>query len=608
MGIPTSLVSVRQWVAWRFETRDDGKPTKVPVNPHTGGPASVTDPKTWGTFEEAKRRGGDKIGFVFTGSDPFVAVDLDGCRNPDTGEIAAWAQEIVADLSSYTEISPSGTGVHVLLRGALPGRGRKRTLEHNRISEKQPALEVYSQGRFFTVTGQHLDNTPSDAEDRQSALQTLYSKYFGDPDSLEPDPILLSPLPSPVLPLRLGDRLKELVLKGWSEGCGLPSASELDFAVATEMLRNGHTPAEVVWVFEHPTFGFSRGKHRRPDYIQRTIAAAQMAARTTSTSTSDLHGYTVAELRTMVLEDERTVVDRLIFDKSITLVAGPPKIGKTLWVMQLMASLATGRPFLDEFAVDRPGVSLHMTAELPSRRYRDRWEKFFAILYAGAESQIVVCSEKAVDLERDFDRICYLIDQRKPRLIVVDPLVRYHRRKENESDDMARALEQIDRILAKYGIAVLIVHHAKKSQMGGWEDPFEAIRGTGVLRSHPNVNVVLLPSKQEIEDDESISHVKMYVESNFDEPMRPMRLIRGEHGLFERDSTKKTEFGQALLEILRSVSKHELPRAILVKRLSEAYGMPKALTEKRLDSPVLPAGVRVELREGVKWYIVGEAA
>jgi len=173
-SLPPSLISLRQWVAWRSEERD-GKPTKVPVNPHTGGPASVTDPKTWGTFEEAKRRGRDKVGFVFTGSDPFVAVDLDGCRNPDTGEVAAWAQEVITALSSYTEISPSGTGVHVLLKSALPGRGRKRALEHSRISEKQPALEVYSQGRFFTITGQHLDSTPSDAEDRQEALQVRIS-------------------------------------------------------------------------------------------------------------------------------------------------------------------------------------------------------------------------------------------------------------------------------------------------------------------------------------------------------------------------------------------------------------------------------------------------
>jgi len=147
---PPSLLRLRQWVAWRVETRDD-KPTKVPVNPHTGGPASVTDPKTWGTFEEALKRDPLRVGFVFTGSDPFVAIDLDGCRDQQTGALASWAQAIITAFNSYTEVSPSGTGAHVLIRGAWAGRGRKRYLTNGEHTGKPPAIEVYAQGRFFTM-------------------------------------------------------------------------------------------------------------------------------------------------------------------------------------------------------------------------------------------------------------------------------------------------------------------------------------------------------------------------------------------------------------------------------------------------------------------------
>ncbi|MEE8370050.1 MAG: hypothetical protein V3S00_04695, partial [Dehalococcoidia bacterium] len=91
--IPLELKSRRQWVAWKWQERD-GKLTKPPVNPHTGGPASTTDGATWGTYDEAiqlaqgKRAAG--VGFVFTPEDPYVGVDLDKCRDPETSEIEPW--------------------------------------------------------------------------------------------------------------------------------------------------------------------------------------------------------------------------------------------------------------------------------------------------------------------------------------------------------------------------------------------------------------------------------------------------------------------------------------------------------------------------------------
>ena len=143
---------LRQWLVWRSEGRD-GKPTKIPYSPLTGARASSTDPETWTGYQEAvnvcKERGYGGIGFVFTAEDDLCGVDLDGCLDPETGEIEPWAWEIIEELDSYTEISPSGTGVHVLVRGKLPeGRNRKGR------------FEAYDRGRYFTVTGKHLAGTP----------------------------------------------------------------------------------------------------------------------------------------------------------------------------------------------------------------------------------------------------------------------------------------------------------------------------------------------------------------------------------------------------------------------------------------------------------------
>src|SRR5215216_5441790 len=124
-----NLRDLKQWLCWRTEERD-GRLTKIPFSPTTGQRASSTNPETWADYEEAvracKEHGYEGIGFVFTPEDDLCGVDLDGCFDSQTGEIENWAHEIVDELDSYTEISPSGTGIHILIRGKLPeGRNRK---------------------------------------------------------------------------------------------------------------------------------------------------------------------------------------------------------------------------------------------------------------------------------------------------------------------------------------------------------------------------------------------------------------------------------------------------------------------------------------------------
>jgi putative DNA primase/helicase len=148
-NIPEELRCRTQWVVWKLEKRD-GKPTKVPYIAGGVGRASSTDLTTWRTFDEAVqyqetgRYNG--IGFVFCSADPFVGVDLDNCRDSETGEIAEWAQEIIDGFRDVVlfEASPSGCGVHLITRGTCKDGVNTKT------------VEVYGQDRFFTVTGEAL--------------------------------------------------------------------------------------------------------------------------------------------------------------------------------------------------------------------------------------------------------------------------------------------------------------------------------------------------------------------------------------------------------------------------------------------------------------------
>ncbi|WP_425487806.1 hypothetical protein [Natronomonas salina] len=173
--IPERLLEREQWVCWRTEQRD-GKQTKIPVTPGSGSFASATDADTWAGFEAAReyaaagRAAG--VGFVFTDADPFVGVDLDDCRDPESGDVDETAMDIIERLDSYTEVSPSGTGFHVLVAGELP-EGRNR----------RGSVELYDSARYFTVTGDHVEQTPRRVACRQDALKAIHRDYVAEAET-----------------------------------------------------------------------------------------------------------------------------------------------------------------------------------------------------------------------------------------------------------------------------------------------------------------------------------------------------------------------------------------------------------------------------------------
>lgn len=155
--IPHELTLYRQWICWRYVARDiDKKPAKEPVNPSNIHHAGVQWSNTWSDFGTAyetylahRTRGIAGIGFVLTVDDPFVAVDLDDCIQDDT--IEEYAAVIVEGLNSYTEVSPSGQGIRILVACA--------DFQEN---VRRPQYEIYSHDRYVTVTGRHIAGTANE--------------------------------------------------------------------------------------------------------------------------------------------------------------------------------------------------------------------------------------------------------------------------------------------------------------------------------------------------------------------------------------------------------------------------------------------------------------
>lgn len=169
--VPKELTDLRQWVCWGPREGKD----KVPINPNTGRQASSTDSTTWGTLGQAVQRyvahrEDEKlngIGFVFSPFDPFTGIDLDGCRDSDTGELTQASQFLIEKINSYTESSPSGTGVHIIVKAKIPA------------GKKKSDIEMYCESRYFCFTGRTVWKNPK-VENRQKEVTELYASVFGE--------------------------------------------------------------------------------------------------------------------------------------------------------------------------------------------------------------------------------------------------------------------------------------------------------------------------------------------------------------------------------------------------------------------------------------------
>jgi len=160
------LKAIPNWVTWKLEVRD-GKATKPPFIAGTNTYASSTDSSTWTTFESAntsiKANGAQGIGFVLGGKaveKKIVGIDVDGCRNPKTGEYAPWALELFRATSSYTENTPSGFGSRIWITGELPSSQHVFDLDPSAGYGDKVKIKIYGTARYYTWTNDSVYEQP----------------------------------------------------------------------------------------------------------------------------------------------------------------------------------------------------------------------------------------------------------------------------------------------------------------------------------------------------------------------------------------------------------------------------------------------------------------
>src|ERR1035438_9519654 len=169
----------RRWTLWRLEPGKDDKPTKVPYQP-SGYKADITNPAQLHTYAELEQLAArwSGIGLALGEFDGVSVwgVDFDKCCDAVTGKFSPETRQVVIDLNTYGEYSPSGTGCHVVGLGKLPVApgNKKEVLIRTFPGAKQ--LEIKGLGFYFTFTGGHLSKTPGELMDRQTEILALYDR------------------------------------------------------------------------------------------------------------------------------------------------------------------------------------------------------------------------------------------------------------------------------------------------------------------------------------------------------------------------------------------------------------------------------------------------
>ncbi len=252
-NIPLELRLLKQWVCWR-----EGK---VPYQVN-GALADVTNPNTWNTFDAVVKAQSDLnigIGFVFSDMDPYSFIDLDNA-NGDAA-ILATHLKIAHEFNSYSEVSPSGMGLHIIVKGkVLAGRRRSK-------------VEIYSSQRYATMTGNVHNN--SSIADYQSQLTMLWeqmgsgpvaqSLYRGDEKENYSDEEIITKATNATN----GDRFARLFKGDWQDL--YTSQSEADFALIDIISFYTQNRNQITRIFRSSSLGF-RDKAKRVDYVSGMIS------------------------------------------------------------------------------------------------------------------------------------------------------------------------------------------------------------------------------------------------------------------------------------------------------------------------------------------------
>ena len=194
----------------------------------------------------------------------------------------------------------------------------------------------------------------------------------------------------------------------------------------------------------------------------------------------------------LVQEEHRWLVTGLWSDQAVGIVGGEPKCCKSFLALDIAVAVAAGVPCLRRFEVPRSGRVLLYAAEDALHIVRQRLDgicEAAGVALADLDIQVITASSLRLDREADRNSLAETVARLQPRLLILDPFVRLHRIDENASGEVAPLLAYLRDLQRRHGVAVLVVHHARKG--AGNARAGQALRGSSEFHAWGDSNLYL---------------------------------------------------------------------------------------------------------------------
>lgn len=633
-NIPAELRSIPRWYVYKLTPKKDksGKPTgkhgKEPADPITGRNACwKTDPKSAMTFEQAvaalrknKPRNLAGIGFVFTREEPYSGIDIDGCLEAD-GKPDLQAEQILEEIDTYTEVSRSGTGVHLIVRGKL-----EQGDDGARHDDGKRSFECYSAGRFFVFTGNVLPGR-TEIKDHEEKLRWFRKKYASAPaKKAEPvtPPLCDRPEPTPAISpaksagnlddekileiIRRSDQAGkfEALWRGETSGHG-NDHSAADAALCSILAFYTHNnAAQIDRLFRRS--GLMRDKwnerHGADTYGNITIAkgikfngskaydpakgskAIDLSAQTRQASSEQptprpkLQTITAAEIMAKEYPPLDFIIPNILPAVGLTILAGKPKKGKSWLALGLAIAIASGGKAFGRYDVEAGDV-LYLALEDGERRLQSRMKKLFA---PGESAPKRLDFMTAIPPKLEPGALLEMIrdwrqEHPEAKAVFIDTMAKVRpptNRNNNVYHDDYLFAGAYQRMALEEGLTVVMIHHTRKASD---DDVFTTISGsTGITGAADTMMVV---EASGIGADTRKLHI---TGRDIDERSLVMsfnksiwtQMADGEEGAELLLSTERRK----VLEILRKTN------YLSAKQLEEQLQKPQATVSKLLRSMV----------------------
>ncbi len=489
-AIPSELKATHQWLGYK----DTKAPRAAFGNFHLASYAKPENHSDYATALSAVANGAlDGIGMAVTEYDPFVIIDLDACRNPDTGKLSKFAAEIVQDMDTYTEVSNSGKGLHIVCRSYVDGNYKAN--DEERAAGK--AIEFFSTAGYVILTGDALDgygklqNVPRaklqnlTTSLRMTRKQTKTYDRTPPPDLLDDDKAnnfetysSLGPFATLVLN---ADENPSLADKFPRDKDGALDRSKALFLASVNMRDAGYTVAEAYTLLMGSEWVSDYMDEKSDGWLWRYVVEPAYKSHDGEVPKDELPKTMDAEFVTQadLVQSLRPVdwlIDGVLEARATGLLSGAHSTYKSTIAIDWVHAVASGRPWLGRPA--RKGAAVVIAGEgvrgLSARS--NAWGKEHSMSQDDLAALPVLWSKAAVqvmDAERMGRAVVTIKDMledrygcKEPDLVVVDTLNKnFAGGDENSASDITTFFERLARAFPKS--CILVVHHFGKDKAKG---------------------------------------------------------------------------------------------------------------------------------------------